>query len=138
MVHDAGVHADGQRPAADARAVVGRPGRRRVRVHTTPSLFGGLQRRCRRRSHAKSQSVINIGPGLLVFFSFLLTPFDIFQKDLSPTVIVFLFRKQNTKTSIPLSRKLSTEPFLDLEMIIYHLLLLLLLLLFEKLLVSAK
>ena len=68
-------------------------------------------------------------------FSFLLTPFDIFQKDLSPTVIVFLFRKQNTKTSIPLSRKLSTEPFLDLEMIIYHLLLLLL---FEKPLVSAK
>lgn len=57
MVHDASVHADGQRAAADAGAVVGRSRRRRVRVHLTPRPFGGLQRGRRRRSDATSQSV---------------------------------------------------------------------------------
>lgn len=57
MVHDAGVHAVGQRPAADAGTIVGRSGCRRVRIHSLPSPFGGLQWGCRRRSHAKSQSV---------------------------------------------------------------------------------
>lgn len=62
MVHDASVHADGQRAAADAGAVVGRSRRRRVRVHLTPRPFGCLQRGRRRRSDATSQSVNIILP----------------------------------------------------------------------------
>ena len=57
MVHDASIHVDSQRSFADAWTFVGRSGRCRVRVHFTPGPFSGLQWRCRRRSHAKSQSV---------------------------------------------------------------------------------
>lgn len=57
MVHDAGVHADGQRRAAIARAVVGRAGRRRGRVHAPARRSRRVQRGRRRRGHATSQSV---------------------------------------------------------------------------------
>jgi hypothetical protein len=68
MVHDASVHVDSQRSFADAWTFVGRSRRCRIRVHFTPGPFSGLQWRCRRRSHAKSQSVnIHTIPPLYTF-----------------------------------------------------------------------
>lgn len=112
MVHDAGLHADGQGSTADARTFVGRAGRRRVGVHTTPSPFGGLQRGCCWRSHAKSQSVKKVVVLLLEFCvfthcrkgsckSFLLPRYLIgkINSFLSSDRYIFFFKRNGTNTN---------------------------------------